>query len=421
MKKTSIVILAIFLGCSGGALASDLPANLIGVESNAFYGGQRIHQQERELSKRNAYIHGVRDGLSADDDHSQKFEKSTSLELVGNQIYFRYAYDNKYVYMGRVRNVGSRTYSFVEFHVELRDSIGNTLGSDYTYLFGTNLTLTSTDMETGTCLRPGETGFFSFYVDTPSNTDGIYYSFEASTYSTATPDANLIMWQGPRASEDYAGNVDLSGVVKNTGNAALKFGMVACAASAANNEMLDAFFTFIDGESIDGSSSGLRVGNTAPFDISILFAAYSEFRSSECRISWDDYGENQPPPVGGDCVQDLNGGVVCLRDGRFELTAEWTDFSDPAVTRPLIWTPVEDINAMGGFQNNPTGIQVVMRVADGCDNTGTWWVWLGGFTSAGWDIRVLDTVTGRERTFKRVRRSGDLPTTMRDTTTFSCY
>jgi hypothetical protein len=121
-----------------------------------------------------------------------------------------------------------------------------------------------------------------------------------------------------------------------------------------------------------------------------------------------------------ECEQDLENGVVCLRDGRFEFTAEWTDFSNPPVTRPLIWTPVGGINATGGFQNNPSGIQIVMRVADGCSLTDTWWVWLGGFTDAGWNITVRDTVTGIEKTYTRQRQGGSFPTTMRDWSTFTC-
>jgi hypothetical protein len=122
----------------------------------------------------------------------------------------------------------------------------------------------------------------------------------------------------------------------------------------------------------------------------------------------------------GSCVDDLAGGVVCLRNGRFELTATWTDFSDSAQTQPLIWTPVEDINATGGFQNNPSGIQIVMRIADSCENTNKWWIWLGGFTDAGWDITVRDTVTDTVQHYPKSPNAGVFPTTERDSTTFSC-
>jgi hypothetical protein len=111
---------------------------------------------------------------------------------------------------------------------------------------------------------------------------------------------------------------------------------------------------------------------------------------------------------------------VCLRDGRFEFTGTWTDFANPPNTKPLIWTPVEDINATAGFQTNPTGIQIVMRVANGCNLTGTWWIWLGGFTDAGWNITVRDTITGKQRTFSKSRQAGVFPTTTRDSTTFTC-
>ncbi len=125
-------------------------------------------------------------------------------------------------------------------------------------------------------------------------------------------------------------------------------------------------------------------------------------------------------PTSADCIEDLENGMVCLRDGRFEISGTWTDFSNPPVTQPLIWTPQEDINATAGFQNNPTGIQIVMRAADACSVTGTYWLWLGGFTDAGWDITVRDTVTGNQRTWTRDRSSGNFPTTTRDTSTFTC-
>ena len=113
-------------------------------------------------------------------------------------------------------------------------------------------------------------------------------------------------------------------------------------------------------------------------------------------------------------------GVVCLRNVRFEFMGSWTDFSNLPVTRPLIWTPVEDINTTAGFQNNPSGIQIVMRVADGCSLSGTWWVWLGEFTDAGWNIAVRDTVTGKTQSFTRTRQRGVFPKTTRDMTTFNC-
>jgi len=420
MKKICEFCLVFIIGYCGNLQAVDSSAKMKEMSAQKNIDRSVLFQQHVYELKRNSKIQEVREKIPENQADRHQILKSGSLELIDNTIFFRYGYDNNWVYMGRIKNIGTVTYSFVKINVELRNSADVIVGTDFTYIYGTNLTMTATDWETDTCLRPGETGFFGFYVDTPSTTDAIYYNIEADSFLSATPDAKLVMWQGPWAHEDYDGYVDLSGVVKNTGVADLKFGTVACAVNAEDGEMLDAFFTFIDGEYIDGSESGLRVGHTADFDLSLLFGDYSDYSYSECRFGWDDYGANQPPPGTGDCVQDLEGGVVCLRDGRFAITGTWTDFSNPSNTRPLVWTPIEDINATAGFQNNPTGIQVVMRVADGCSLTGTWWIWLGGFTDAGWYITVHDTITGIVRTFSRDRSAGDFPTTERDSETFSC-
>ena len=191
------------------------------------------------------------------------------------------------------------------------------------------------------------------------------------------------------------------------------------------------------GESgVDVDSLFFNVGHEGEVILDVEFVITE--RAGMDELDWVPLGENQwtynldertyvvfngggdPPPVEGDCENDLDGGVVCLRDGRFELTAEWTDFSNPPVTQPLIWTPVEDINASGGFQNNPSGIQIVMRIADSCASTNEWWIWLGGFTDAGWEITVRDTVTDTQQRYIKSPNAGVFPTTERDKTSFSC-
>ncbi len=185
--------------------------------------------------------------------------------------------------------------------------------------------------------------------------------------------------------------------------------------------------------SIAGGSSGAAVTNANGQILGQLFGLCGPDPANDCdtrnrqadgkfSVTFPQISQyiNVEGGSSGSCTNNLTNGVVCLRSRRFEFTGTWTDFSSPAVTKPLVWTPVEDINATGGFQNNPSGIQVVMRVADGCSQTGTWWIWLGGFTDAGWSIRVRDTVTGKQRTFNRTRQSGVFPTTQRDQTTFSC-
>ncbi len=174
---------------------------------------------------------------------------------------------------------------------------------------------------------------------------------------------------------------------------------------------------FADIGSVSADSTGVRIVGLSP-DTTYSFRiraysnadGYSSYSNTATATTFSDT----------DCVDDPNNGVVCLRSGRFELRGTWTDFSNPPITQPLIWTAREDINATAGFQNNPSGIQIVMRAAEACSLTGTYWLWLGGFTDAGWDITVRDTITGISRSWTRTRSSGNFPTTTRDTSTFSC-
>lgn len=192
------------------------------------------------------------------------------------------------------------------------------------------------------------------------------------------------------------------------------------------------FAQFLIGGTFGGSSGGALITDSGQI-VGQLGGGCGPDPSNGCDYSNYDYDGkfsktfpnisqyiNVEGGGGTPCVQNLNNGVVCLRNGRFEFVGSWTDFANPANTNPLIWTPVENINATAGFQNNPSGIQIVMRVADGCSMTGTWWVWLGGFTDAGWNITVRDTVTNKQRTFSKSRSGGVFPTTTRDSTTFTC-
>lgn len=407
-------MLAVVFCYCGNLLASDPVAILKEVKASKVLDDRSDLERHVELLKRNERIQKVREKIPFDGSHPSGTEKSTSLELVGNELFYRYAYDNKFVYMGRVKNVGSRTYSFVKFEVELRDSSGNAIENDYTYIYGTNLTMTSSDIETGTCLRPGETGFFSFYVETPTNTDGVYYSFDSRTYTSATPDANLVLWQGPWASEDYKGEVDLSGVVKNTGVADLKFGRVACAVSDANNEILDAFFTFIDGVHIDGSNSALRIGKTANFDLSLLFADYSEFRHAECRTIWDDYGASQPPS-GGSCVNTDR--EICLGEGdRFEVKIEWHGSGETAF-KPAFVSSLRTADAGMFYYSNPNNLEFLLKVLNGCPMNNNYWVFFAATTNVAFNVTVTDTETGARRLYSN--QEGHPADTITDTTAFA--
>jgi len=53
---------------------------------------------------------------------------------------------------------------------------------------------------------------------------------------------------------------------------------------------------------------------------------------------------------GYDCTDNLENGIICMRDGRFKVRLLWMDFDH--VTRPVILKRESDETALGVFQNN---------------------------------------------------------------------
>lgn len=120
---------------------------------------------------------------------------------------------------------------------------------------------------------------------------------------------------------------------------------------------------------------------------------------------------------GGSCTDDLQHGVVCLRDGRFEFQMTWTGFD--GVTQPVVFVRQSDQTAAGVFQNNLSDITLVVKVTNGCSFNNHHWVWLGGFTNAAWRLEVTDTETGRSHVYTKALSSTP-PTTVKDEASFPC-
>lgn len=213
--------------------------------------------------------------------------KAYSLQLT-NGFWGRYAYGDTWFVMGEVRNSGTTTVCFVKIDMSFRRS-GVEIASDWAYVDGTNLTLTSIDMETDTCLGPTQTGFFGTYVDVDwASATAVTYSFDADETSTRQPDATVVVDGSISRSNSY-GDVKLSGYLKNTSRAAAKFCKVNALLRGTGDELLDVDFTYVDGVSLGGSTSGLLAGTRGPF-VMYTLADYASHRSTTTRTAWDDHG-----------------------------------------------------------------------------------------------------------------------------------
>jgi hypothetical protein len=88
--------------------------------------------------------------------------------------------------------------------------------------------------------------------------------------------------------------------------------------------------------------------------------------------------------------------ALLLRDGRFRVEVEWTDFqgtSGRGVPRGL----TADSGAFWFF--NPDNLELVVKVLDGRPVNGHWWVFAGALSNVSYRLTVTDTVSGQTRTW----------------------
>jgi hypothetical protein len=105
---------------------------------------------------------------------------------------------------------------------------------------------------------------------------------------------------------------------------------------------------------------------------------------------------------------------LCLADGRFRVEVAYTDFA--GATAPAFGGNLtDDTGALFFF--DPANVEMLIKVLDACV-FGNYWVFAAGLTNVGVDLRVVDTATGRARTYRNPVVRNFAPIT--DTGTFPC-
>jgi CSLREA domain-containing protein len=84
------------------------------------------------------------------------------------------------------------------------------------------------------------------------------------------------------------------------------------------------------------------------------------------------------------------GPVLCLKDGRFKVTALWSGngTGGAATAAPL----TDDTGNFWFF--SPQNLEVTVKLVDGCDLNDRWWVFTSGLTDRGVDLKVEDLYSG---------------------------
>lgn len=111
--------------------------------------------------------------------------------------------------------------------------------------------------------------------------------------------------------------------------------------------------------------------------------------------------------------------ALCLGDGRFEVTGEWTDFDGNdgvAHTMPDDFDGLGDWGTLWFFsQENP---EMVVKALDGCAVNGHYWVFLSPASTVRYEITVRDVRTGTVKTYSKPLH--EVPELFADTSAFDC-
>lgn len=86
---------------------------------------------------------------------------------------------------------------------------------------------------------------------------------------------------------------------------------------------------------------------------------------------------------------------LLLQDGRFRITARWEHEVAAGPARAQALTP--DTGVFWFF--GPDNLELLVKALDGCSVNGHYWLFVGGLTHVGVEIRVEDTFTGAVRTY----------------------
>ena len=108
--------------------------------------------------------------------------------------------------------------------------------------------------------------------------------------------------------------------------------------------------------------------------------------------------------------------TLCLNNSRFSVTATFQSTSESPST-PATAVPLTNDTGYFWFFD-PTNIELVVKALTGCSVNGNYWVFTGGLTDVGVELKVTDTLTGAVKSYSNPLSTPFQP--IQDTTAFPC-
>ena len=102
-------------------------------------------------------------------------------------------------------------------------------------------------------------------------------------------------------------------------------------------------------------------------------------------------------PVTGAC--QANSETLCLQDGRFELTVDWSTLAGERGAGRTARPRTEDSGLFWYF--GPLNWEMLVKVVDGTPMNGHFWLCVASATDVGFDLTVRDTVTGMVKSYTK--------------------
>ena len=89
--------------------------------------------------------------------------------------------------------------------------------------------------------------------------------------------------------------------------------------------------------------------------------------------------------------------ALCLGDSRFEISVAWEDFDGDTGQGQVVDFGTDDSGLFYFF--GADNWEMLVKVIDGCESNGRYWVFAGATTNVAYTLKVVDTETGEMKTW----------------------
>ena len=108
--------------------------------------------------------------------------------------------------------------------------------------------------------------------------------------------------------------------------------------------------------------------------------------------------------------------TLCLNNGRFSVAASFTESPEGLPVQATAVPLTADTGYFWFF--DPANVELVVKVLTGCSVNNEYWVFAGGLTDVGVEMKITDTVTGKVKMYSNTVGTPFQP--IQDSSAFSC-